>query len=349
VVNKESTNLSFTIRGSFPQTNAVPSTNQFFDPVISLTRTNICFAWDAVVGTDYRIEGKRGLAETNWTTLYGPVTATSTSLNFCTNFPTEFSLFRGVRNPTLTPPPPSTNQTIINPALVISMDSICLTWDSTVGSRYSVQAKQSVIDTAWTNLVQAITATNTTSTYCVARPTPYLFFQILEDSSSTTTPPPPVTCAFIDPGLAFGTNGLCLSWASQSGTQYDLQAKRTLTEVAWTNVASVTATGALTIHCLPKTTPYAFFQVAPRTGSGASGSTNGVALRTPAVLADGRLSLAWDAEAGATYEVQVTTNLLPVIRWTTLTNLTPAGAAVTVTDSSSVTNGVMRFYRVLKR
>jgi hypothetical protein len=44
----------------------------------------------------------------------------------------------------------------------------------------------------------------------------------------------------------------------------------------------------------------------------------------------------------------MTTNLLPVIRWTVVTNLTATGSTLNFDDSNGVTNGVMRFYRVVR-
>ena len=161
---------------------------------------------------------------------------------------------------------------------------------------------------------------------------------------------PPEDDILIDPGLDFTTNGLCFTWSSLVGAEYDLQGKIGIADPSWTNLLTVTATAPFTTECLPADTPYSFFQVMLMTNSVPSGgATNEVALYTPAVLADGRLQLVWDTQAGAEYEVQFATNLVPVIQWTTLTNLSPSGSTATLTDPDEVTNSVMRFYRILQR
>ncbi|MFO1501830.1 MAG: hypothetical protein U1G07_26220 [Verrucomicrobiota bacterium] len=78
-------------------------------------------------------------------------------------------------------------------------------------------------------------------------------------------------------------------------------------------------------------------------------STNEVSLGSLSLLATGRLQFVWPAEIGAAYELQVTTNLLPVVIWTPVTNLTAQTDSVSVSDPTSVTNAPMRFYRVVKR
>ncbi len=270
VVNNSATNLQFTVRASFPQTNSVPntSTNRFFDPEIDASATNICFSWSTTSGRQYRLEAKADLRATNWTTLYGPVTATGAALNFCTNLPIAFTVFRGVE----------------------------------IGS------------------------------------------------GTSTNPPSTNNGALIDPGLTFGTNGLCLSWSSQPGTTYRLQGKLGITDAGWTNLATVTATAAITTQCLPVATPYHFFQVASDSGASTTNtppSTNGVTLSSPFVLSNRRLQFVWDTEPGSSYQVQFTTNLLPVVQWTTLTNITASASVAVFTDSTATTNGTIRFYRII--
>jgi hypothetical protein len=151
--------------------------------------------------------------------------------------------------------------------------------------------------------------------------------------------------------LTVSTNGVCLSWSSLVGTNYFVEAKRTITDTTWTNVSgTITATATNTTYCLPKSTPYHFFQVLSTAGSGTGtgAATNEVTLSTPVVLTGDRLELAWAAQIGATYEIQFTTNLLPVIHWTTLTNIVPRTSVGTFTDATRLTNGVIRFYRIVK-
>jgi subtilisin-like proprotein convertase family protein len=356
VVNRDpTTNLTFTLRASYIQlTNAPPTgTNRFFDPTMSVSATDICFSWPATAGLQYQLQGLRTLSETNWTTLFGPVTATNALMTFCLGLPSEYTFFRvGEIQPGTTPPPGPGEASIIDPSMTVSTNNICLTWPSQVGTSYQVQGRPDLFTGGWTNVGALIVATATTSSYCVTLPTSYIYFQVVENPGGTT--PPPASGAIIDPALNFGPTGLCLTWPSQAGLQYDVQGRLAIGDSGWTNIiAPVAATGPSTTQCLPANTPYHFFQIVTRTtgGTGTGGGvvTNGPALRTPSVLSDGRLQLVLDGEIGASYEVQFATNLQPVVRWTTLTNITAAGASTTITDASRVTGSGMRFYRILKR
>jgi hypothetical protein len=283
------------------------------------------------------------IADPAWTNL-ATIVATGTNTSYCLPLTTPYHYFQVLENGGTPPPPPSS---IINPALTFTTNDVCLAWASVIGAAYQVQAMQSIVDTAWTNLA-AITATSTNSTYCLPLPTPYRFFQVL--TGSTNAPPPSTNTSFIDPSLSFGTNGLCLTWPSQAPLQYDVQAKLTVSAPAWTNVASVTATGPLSSYCLPTNTPFQFFQIAVKSGTNpGTGGANPLSLHSPVILADGRFQFLLDAVPGTSYDIQVTTNLTPVVKWTTLTNVVPAAVTVTITDTNTISDGIMRFYRVLRR
>jgi subtilisin-like proprotein convertase family protein len=248
--------------------------------------------------------------------------------------------------------PPGTN-TVINPEITVNGTNLCFSWPSTAGLQYELQGVTTVTDTNWVTVYGPVTATNTLMNYCVGLPSSYSFFRALElGGSGGTNQPPPSSGAVIDPSLSFGTtNGLCLSWPSQSGTQYEVQGKLNISDAAWTNIfGPVTATGPLTSHCLGTNSPYHFFQIATlsSSGNGGTSSSSDVSLQSPAVLANGQVELVWGAQIGVTYQVQFTTNLTPVVRWTTLTNLVASTASATFTDTNNVSGSGMRFYRVVR-
>ena len=221
-----------------------------------------------------------------------------------------------------------------------------------MGLTYLVQGLTQLTGASWTNISGLITATNTLSDYCVPLPSPYKFFQVIENPGGDESTSALGGGAIINPALSFGTNGLCLSWPSQAGTQYDVQGKLNITNAGWTNIfGPITATGPLTTQCLGTNSPYHFFQISTRTGT----TTSTVApLRAGALprRTDGSgrrpLQLVWRAEVGATYQVQFTTNLTPVVQWTTLTNLVPTTASASFTDTSKVSGTKLRFYRVVR-
>jgi hypothetical protein len=239
---------------------------------------------------------------------------------------------------------PATTNRYINPTITVSGTNLCFSWPTTVGLQYRLEGVKTLSDTNWTVLFGPETATNTVMNYCLGLPTPYSFFQVVELGGST---PPPPTGSVINPALNFGTNGLCLSWASQAGTQYAVQAKMTIVDPAWTNLATVTATGPSSTYCVGTNSPYHYFQIAPLGSGSTGGGTTDISLHSPAVLADGRLQFSWDAVTGTTYQVQFTTNLVPVVHWMVLTNITASSTPLTFTDSTPSTNAPIRFYRVL--
>ena len=73
----------------------------------------------------------------------------------------------------------------------------------------------------------------------------------------------------IDPALIFDDQTLCLTWTSQIGTKYFIQAKINLTDAAWTTITTtIIATDTKTTHCLDLPTPYRFFRVGLGEGLG---------------------------------------------------------------------------------
>ena len=56
----------------------------------------------------------------------------------------------------------------------------CFSWNSLVGARYVVQAKETLSDTNWVDHSGTITATGPVTTYCVPLPSPDHFFRAIE-------------------------------------------------------------------------------------------------------------------------------------------------------------------------
>jgi hypothetical protein len=297
------------------------------------------------------VEANVSITDTNWTDVTNLV-ATATSSSYCFPKTTPYHFFQILQVAGATNQPPPTTGTIITPELNISTNGVCLSWPSQVGTNYIVEAKVSITETNWTDVTNLV-ATAKSSSYCFPKTTPYRFFQILEVAGATNQPPP-TTGAVINPDLNITTNRLCLSWSSAVGANYVLEGKRTVVDATWTNLSgTISATNTVTTFCLARPTPYHFFQVLTITGgtggtNSTSGSTNQISLHTPLVLLNGRLQLTFDSAPGAKYELDVTTNLVPVIHWNTVTNVTATGPTVTLVDPSSITNGPLRFYRVVR-
>src|SRR5439155_20993397 len=60
-----------------------------------------------------------------------------------------------------------TNRIVITPLVIITSNTVCLTWSSVAGQNYFVEMKTNLTEPAWTVVSPTITATGATTTYCV--------------------------------------------------------------------------------------------------------------------------------------------------------------------------------------
>ncbi|MEO8426447.1 MAG: S8 family serine peptidase, partial [Verrucomicrobiota bacterium] len=200
--------------GVSPPGPPTSGTNVFINPTLAITSSNLCLTWDSVVGRNYYVEGKAGIADPSWTVLSPTNTATGTTMNFCIDRPTPYVFFQVVEVGILPPPvPPASTNVFINPTLSATSSNICLTWPSVAGRNYYVEGKAGIVDTNWTILSPTNTATGATSSFCIDRPTPYQFFQVVEVGAVLPPAPPPLsTNVFINPTLSATSSNICLTW-----------------------------------------------------------------------------------------------------------------------------------------
>jgi hypothetical protein len=104
---------------------------------------------------------------------------------------------------------PGTN-VFINPTLLITSSNICLTWPSVAGRQYYVEGKVGVADPSWTVLSPTNTAAGTTMSFCIDRPTPYRFFQVVEVGAVPPPAAPSTTNVFINPTLTITSSNIAL-------------------------------------------------------------------------------------------------------------------------------------------
>src|SRR5207247_9317158 len=131
---------------------------------LPITNNMFCLAWDSVVGRNYHVEGKTNLTDAVWIVISPTITATNTTTTYCVPLATAQGFYRVVEESA--PPPPPPGGPVISPQLVVTNGTICLTWDSAIGTEYYVEENTNVAGVAWTIISQTITATNTTTTYC---------------------------------------------------------------------------------------------------------------------------------------------------------------------------------------
>jgi hypothetical protein len=129
--------------------------------------------------------------------------------------------------PAGTQPPAITN-------VSISSNSFCLTWTSQPGVAYHVDGLTNLNSTTWVTISPTITATNFSTTWCLALPSPFHFFRVVEGPAVTPIVPPP---AFT--GLTRQTNGILLNWTGSASKQYQLDWSPQLAPPAWTNFSNI--------------------------------------------------------------------------------------------------------------
>ena len=352
------TDLQFFRIVQFPTSLPPGPASGFIDPDVVLSGTEVCLQWVSSLGVNYVVEAKADIGEAQWTRITDTIPGTGAAAVHCETLPTLYHFFQiaivgGAVEP---PPPPPPASGFIDPEVVLSETELCLQWVSSLGVNYVVEAKADIGAAEWVRISSVISGTGATSDHCVELLTPYRFFQIaivggaVEPPELPPPPPPPTVERFIDPQINVTGSSLCLSWASETGLTYHVEAKANLVDSTWTRLAAVTGANADSSHCIELPTAFQFFRIALE-GAGGGGVESPVGetvqLVPPTVSSEGILQFTWSTSPGTAYQLQWTTELVSqqTVSWTTLTNLTATGASVTVSDPTPATNAV-RFYRV---
>src|SRR5256884_3626626 len=130
---------------------------------------------------------------------------------------------------------PGSGGVIINPQLIITNGTICLSWSSVVGGNYYVESKTNLTDPTWTVISPTITASDITTTFCVPITGNQQVFRVVEG----TAPSSPVinfTSLTMTPG------GFVLNWTAPVAEQFQVQYTTNLPPVwnSFTNLVTST-------------------------------------------------------------------------------------------------------------
>jgi hypothetical protein len=88
----------------------------------------------------------------------------------------------------------------------------------------------------WDDVSGTITASSTQTTYCVALPSPYSFFRVVEGlalSSGFVAAPP------LNTAVTAGTNGFTITWTGGLGARYQVQWTTNLAPPSWTSFTNI--------------------------------------------------------------------------------------------------------------
>jgi hypothetical protein len=111
---------------------------------------------------------------------------------------------------------PPTNIVVINPQVVVTNGNICLSWNSVIGQDYHVEAKTNLTDPTWTVISPTITATNTTTTYCVPITGPQLFLRVVQGAAAAA---PLINFS----SLTMTPGGFVLNWTAPVADRFNVQ------------------------------------------------------------------------------------------------------------------------------
>ncbi len=321
---------------------------RFVEPSIAVSATEICLDWPATPGQAYTIQGRRSIADADWTDVE-TITVSGAQGNYCVPLPTDFRFFRiAVVDTPPAPEPPPTGR-VIDPRVGISGDQICLNWDAEVGGRYAIQAVTEIVDLDWMT-VSEIVAAETSPTFCFDLTTDFRFFRIVELGMAPPPEDPPAnTSGFVEPFIRANSMEVCVDWASQIGVTYVLQTKSTIDQAEWTSVETVEATGEQSTVCLSEFEGIGFFRVAILEGDAPMNPIP--PMRPPVALeaiatSDSGVVLSWTADPSQRFQVEFTDAFPPT--WTLLPEvITSSDGVFTFTDDGSVSgSSTERFYRL---
>lgn len=223
--------------------------------------------------------------------------------------------------------------------IVIGATNVCITWISIPGTNYYVVAKSNILDASWTVVTPTITAIDTSTTWCLEPPGPWRFFDIQEGDSPLEPIPAPV------PVLSFDGVNICVTWASIAGTNYYVEAKRTLAEADWSVLTpKVTATTNSTTVCYPVDWGYRYFRV----GVGEKAAAEPTPLPsdqvsiTPSV---DRICISWPTRPGVDYLLEAKKAAADLV-WTVVSEPI-RGDGQPLTQCLNASTG-FRFFRVIE-
>jgi subtilisin-like proprotein convertase family protein len=244
----------------------------------------------------------------------------------------------------LTIPPVSQTNIIIIPWLNRSNNTLCLSWNSLIGTNYYVEGRVNITDPGWNVVSPTITATSLVTTFCISLTNANHYFQVVQGTApSPTTNIPPYY--IVVPPEILSDGSLRLTWSSVPGAVYEVQATTNWT--AWTTLTHITATGTTTTYTDPTPTggqPLRFYRVRAIGGSPPTPPPIPTLVLVTPISAGSGFAFWWSSSPGVQYEVDYSTNL---INWQVLTNLVATSTQTLFTDPTPVNGLGFRFYRVI--
>ncbi len=315
VTNKEAFPIGYEITATEFGVVLPPPTVEITDLVITTNR--VCITWNSVPGTNYFVVGRTNALEAVWTPISPTLVATDLSTTWCLE-PIGPWRFFDVRIGD-SPVDPIADPT---PILTLEGTDICVSWASVPGTNYFVEAKKAFNDPNWAVLTPSITATDVQTKVCYPIDWGYRFFRVGAGQRTPPTPTPlPPELVDIDAAV----DRICITWPTQAGLDYLLEAKANLDDPNWT-VASepLRGLGVPYTLCLNGSTGFRYFRVVEGVSIPSSAPPSvPVPSVTLSVDAAFQLCLTWDTLLGAEYFVEAKERFADAV-WTVISPILPS-------------------------
>ncbi len=221
---------------------------------IVITDISTCITWISIPTTNYYVVAKTNALDAAWTPVSPTITAVDTSTTFCLQPPGPWRFFDVLEGESPGVPIPA-------PAPVLRFDgsNICVGFASVPGTDYYIQGRKVSTDPNWVTLTPGLRATAPFTEVCYPLEWGYRFFLVgvgqftLPDA--TPVPPEVVT-------VEATVDSLCISWPTQAGLDYLVEAKREATDPNWSVITeAIRGDGTPGRLCLDAATEFRFFRV----------------------------------------------------------------------------------------
>jgi hypothetical protein len=118
-----------------------------------------------------------------------------------------------------------------------------------------VEGKRLESDPNWDELAGPIVAETIETQHCLPATTPYQALRVVMRIERPSALP------VIDPKLTWAGEAICLEWETQTDRQYVVQAKMALTDLDWSELATLPGNGELVTYCLDQPVDFSFFRI----------------------------------------------------------------------------------------
>ena len=118
-----------------------------------------------------------------------------------------------------------------------------------------MEGKRLESDPNWDELAGPIVAETIETQHCLPATTPYQALRVVMRIERPSALP------VIDPKLTWAGEAICLEWETQTDRQYVVQAKMALSDLDWSELATLPGNGELVTYCLDQPVDFSFFRI----------------------------------------------------------------------------------------